>query len=338
MENSEIFSPPEQENPSVAEEKRKKAVWGNSNFTFGGVILYLGLMFAVIFAWMIVDMVSFILNNPDLREDIDGLTNAFVTRELSSGWSSIASIVVGNAALLIYFRKRVRLKDIFSDRKPLSIPHFLLLLCIFMSGQFIATCGNALLEMLLNLFGYTSAKGSEMLENLDSSISMILYAGIFGPVAEELVFRGFVMRGLEKHGKLFAITLSSLLFGLFHGNIVQIPFAALIGLVFAYVAMEYGIKWSIALHILNNLCFAILMMRISRSMSETAATALELGLEGLFFILGIIAFIVLRREFAGFIRENRTQKPNYRLAFTTPCFIVFTIGSIILTGLTITRI
>lgn len=83
----------------------------------------------------------------------------------------------------------------------------------------------------------------------DMGIMIMIYAGFVGPVVEELVFRGFLMRRFEKYGKGFAVIVSAVLFGIMHMNPLQIVFGILMGLLLGYVAIEYSIKWSIVLHI-----------------------------------------------------------------------------------------
>ena len=192
----ENFSP-EGAPPAASKQEVKR----NANFTIGGGLLYLGIMYAVIFAWMIVDMIVYTIHHAG--EETETIIADYTEKAMSSGVSSIASIAVGIGFMFLFFRKKVTPNTLFADRKPMSVPVFFKILCIFMMGQLLATLGNMLLEFILNCFGLTASAGMEALENLDSSLSMVLYAGIFGPIAEELMFRGFIMRGLEKHGKLY---------------------------------------------------------------------------------------------------------------------------------------
>ncbi|MFV0527717.1 MAG: HAD hydrolase-like protein [Lachnospiraceae bacterium] len=63
---------------------------------------------------------------------------------------------------------------------------------------------------------------------------LLLVIGVLGPVSEELVFRGLVFTRMKKYmspGK--AILLSSLLFGLYHMNVVQFIYATCLGILMA---------------------------------------------------------------------------------------------------------
>ena len=87
----------------------------------------------------------------------------------------------------------------------------------------------------------------------------ILAIGIIGPVMEELLFRGLLMRRLRDYvGFGWAAVISSAVFGIAHGNLTQGIFAALAGLLFSMLYEHYGTTAApIAAHIANN-AYAVL--------------------------------------------------------------------------------
>lgn len=91
-------------------------------------------------------------------------------------------------------------------------------------------------------------------ESVDSVyLSTVLYTAIIAPVAEELVFRGFLFKQLRKYNTIVAVFFTSLSFGLFHGTYTQWLPAAIIGLVFAVIDLRYdSIIPSVILHIASN--------------------------------------------------------------------------------------
>lgn len=71
-------------------------------------------------------------------------------------------------------------------------------------------------------------------------VMKVLAAVILAPVVEELLFRGLVFKRLDKYvGKLPAMILSSLFFGVYHGNVVQGVYAFVIGMVFVFIYDKY---------------------------------------------------------------------------------------------------
>lgn len=74
-------------------------------------------------------------------------------------------------------------------------------------------------------------------------IGLLLY-GIVSPYAEEVVFRGIIYNRMKKNGRdssaAVPIILSALLFGMYHGNIVQMLYGFLMGILIAYVYEKGG--------------------------------------------------------------------------------------------------
>ena len=71
-------------------------------------------------------------------------------------------------------------------------------------------------------------------------IGLILY-GIVSPLAEEIVFRGIIYNRIKQsYSVLTAILLSALLFGLYHGNIVQGVYGFIMGMLMAYTYERFG--------------------------------------------------------------------------------------------------
>lgn len=71
-------------------------------------------------------------------------------------------------------------------------------------------------------------------------IGLFLY-GIVSPIAEEIVFRGILYNRMKKALPVTgALMLSALLFGLYHGNVVQALYGFLMGMLIAYVYEKCG--------------------------------------------------------------------------------------------------
>ena len=92
----------------------------------------------------------------------------------------------------------------------------------------------------------------------------LLAIGVLGPICEEVVFRGGVMRPLLHRGVhvWHAILLSAVLFGLIHMNWAQIPFAIVVGISYGMVyARTQSLVITSFCHIANNLTSVVLMMQ-----------------------------------------------------------------------------
>lgn len=84
---------------------------------------------------------------------------------------------------------------------------------------------------------------------------LLLSVVLVGPIVEELLFRGIMFHYLEKiKTGWFPILFSGIAFGVWHGEPVQVVYAALMGILLGIVyARVRDLKIPIALHILNNL-------------------------------------------------------------------------------------
>ena len=114
---------------------------------------------------------------------------------------------------------------------------------------------------------------------------------------EECAFRGFVLERLRPLGERFAVIVSALFFGLAHGNVVQIPFAFVLGLFFGFVLVRTGnIFLTIWLHFLNN--GISVLLDYARQVSPEYASSIHMTVFMLMLLAGVAAtaVICLRRR------------------------------------------
>ncbi len=85
-------------------------------------------------------------------------------------------------------------------------------------------------------------------------IGLILY-GIVAPIAEEILFRGIIYNYMKRMFKLnMAIIMSSLLFGIYHGDYIQGIYGFILGCIIAYAYEYFGSFYvPVAIHIGCNL-------------------------------------------------------------------------------------
>ena len=93
-----------------------------------------------------------------------------------------------------------------------------------------------------------------------SLIVQILCLGIVTPIMEEYIFRGLIFKRLRNRLPVArAIISSALFFGIYHGNLVQMIYGTLSGILLAYLYEKYGsLKAPILAHMLMNTVACIL--------------------------------------------------------------------------------
>lgn len=135
-------------------------------------------------------------------------------------------------------------------------------------------------------------------------ILFLAYVCIIGPVLEEIIFRGFILRSMQKYGNLTAIIVSSILFSMFHLNLVQFVNPVLMGIVLAFIAIKSNsIIPSIIAHIFNNTITFLLA-----GLSLLNMPMLENSILTVYSIGGVIVFALFivkyNKDFFKIIKEN----------------------------------
>lgn len=317
----------------------KKEFSNKLSFLSGGLLIYNVIMYAVVFGIMFVYMLiqGIIAGIKQETPDIDAITMELMETDMGM---SIA-VIIGCAFMLLFNIKRIKPKQIFEKRKPMNVSKFIMLTCVLMSIQLPITFFDMLFEAVLNQFGLSAEAAIETAQAGSTTISMMLYAGFIGPFAEEFIYRGYTMRSLENTGagKGYALIISSLLFGIMHANPTQSVFAFFAGMVFGYTAMEYGIIWSILLHIANNFLFGDVMVFICNHIPEKMGDIISWGILIIMFVAGVIVLIVKRKQAKAYISENyRTEGKYYKWTFTNILFWLFVGINIILAIMQITKL
>ncbi len=73
----------------------------------------------------------------------------------------------------------------------------------------------------------------------------IIYVGVLSPLGEELIFRGLILGYAKEHAPFYAANvLQAVLFGVFHGNLVQGIYAFLLGLLLGHLVRLSGSVFS----------------------------------------------------------------------------------------------
>lgn len=241
---------------------------------------------------------------------------------LSNGWGYIAAIAAGFFILLAWKGDGWLREEVLKKEQTMGMHVFLSAMLLCMGSQMVNSFWITGLEWLMNLGGSSLMPMLEQVSGSTGSFSLFLYGGIFAPVMEELLFRGLVFRGLRPYGKRFAIFGSALLFGLFHGNLIQTPYAFLVGLILGWITAEYSILWSVALHMFNNLILAEGFGRLLEAMPPMEAELLNLLLFGTGAAASAILLLRNRRQIAAYRRSEWMDRRCVKCLLTNAGFAV----------------
>ena len=183
-------------------------------------------------------------------------------------------------------------------------------------GFFICLIGDYITGQFTGLIEKTGFKLSQpdfaTPDGIIGRLYYILTIAVVPALCEEAAVRGAVMQPLRRYGDKFAIIISSLVFAILHGNLVQFPFALIAGLGLGYAACITGSLWpSIIIHCLNNVysCITAFMMTDITD-TEKLNTVFTVTLYSLYAvsILGSVIFVFIKG------RRSLNKLPTYNTA------------------------
>ena len=201
----------------------------------------------------------------------------------------------------------------------------------------VASYASAYLQAGLEVFGIgITMPEYDVPQSLPALILYILTMTVAPAFIEEMVFRGVVMQSLRRFGDTFALVASALIFGIFHLNLIQMPYAFIYGLCIGYFVMRTGSLWvGVLMHFVNN-CVATVFTLIEPAVSENTYTMLNLFYNLASVLLGIIAVCLLLakyRDMFHFVKAPGILSPGKRVQYfiTAPALIVSMVIAVLLT-------
>ncbi len=179
---------------------------------------------------------------------------------------------------------------------------------LFCLGELLMTAGNLIgLGILQVLAHWTGGQpGNAVAQVLDGSsmLANLFFCVLVAAIGEELLFRELLFRALAPYGERAYLLLSAGLFAAFHGNLNQIPYAFLLGLLLAWLRCRTGqVRWGMLLHGAINFCGGILPYLIMDHPTLTTAWG-----------LAILAFCVVGAVYLAHMRPPRALRLAARQA------------------------
>lgn len=274
---------------------------GRRRVTFGGlwgslypVLLYMAIQaLTSIFYVMVVGVLQMISGNSP-ADMADYFTDRFVESTITV--VLLAAVITIPLYGWLYYRDTQRKKRAGWREEWFPLTEWDLLWAVVGSAALALFC-NGLINFL-PLYGFDD-RYEEVNEALYSgSIWLRLAAvGFFGPAVEELTMRGLMYQRFRSMMRpTAAILLSAVVFGLFHGNLVQGVYAFLVGIFFAWLMERtQRILVPIVGHMSANLL--VVLLQDNGVLEKFYASAKSfLGMMLICGILSLFAVCMLRRE------------------------------------------
>lgn len=238
-------------------------------------------------------IIGFIYAMKDIDEmstsapNIDAIINKVLE---SSNYILLASsIVTVLIFLLIYKVRKKNFKEELQIVKTIK-SNIIIALALGLSAWLFNVCVLSLVQEA-GLFKEHFLIMENILSPLNegSLFISILTVGIIVPFTEEFIFRGVIFNTLNKNiSILWTIIIQALLFGLFHGNLIQSTYTTLLGLVFGYITYKTKSLWpAVVMHMINNTISTISPLVLKNIPSTTIIFIMLMTIGALGLIISI---------------------------------------------------
>lgn len=258
------------------------------------LLIHVGVTFLLAFAYIFVGIFLVAVQSAGGGEGITftEVMNSYMENAL---YLLLAASVICIPVFALLFRGDKKKEQTVKERET-SITAWIVL----------AVMGVALCVSLNALIGFSgleklSQKYQQVAETLYSGgiFLELLTVGILGPVCEELIFRGLMFQRLCGYVKpVIAVLVSALMFGIYHGNLVQGVYAFILGTVMALCYLRFQTLWaSIVIHVMANItsvCITEIPM-IGETLKRTNVLIVATITTTVLWILGI--WFLLKKNF-----------------------------------------
>ncbi|SKA78591.1 hypothetical protein SAMN05443428_102155 [Caloramator quimbayensis] len=192
-----------------------------------------------------------------LIQIIGGIIGGIVKGEEFQNFTELILIISFISEIVIIFiglkKAKTPLKKIFESPK-INIKNILCLMVLVVGTWFVMSGLAAIFINNSQAARETQERLSSILFGSSKEWFSILSVIIIAPVLEEIVFRGIILQGFLKNYSIKkSVIITAVLFGLFHGNIVQTPIVILLGIVLGIIYIKTSSLFICIIgHMLNN--------------------------------------------------------------------------------------
>ena len=262
-----------------------------------------------------------------------GFTDGLLALYDDNGFLMLLQVVLSIAAFIFpYLLVLPGIKKCGGGLTSFGRPKKGTFLPLVLMGMGFCAFGNIATNIISTLFELVGINFSspefEYPDGVFGTLLVVFAIGILPALVEEFAMRGVVMGGLRPYGKGFSIVVSALVFGMMHGNFVQLPFAFAVGISLGFAAVKSGSIWTaVAIHMANNLA-AVAMDYIFEAVRTPEAQSVFISIYfALCFLCFFIGLAMTRRSPESFWKNEKTDTSlslgeQIRIFFLSPVTIL----------------
>lgn len=287
-------------------------------------------LFAVMFGWSFPAVRTAAFFDISLKRFSDFISDPFVNQLLGILLSAFMVVLPFFIVAKIMGIKAAADLPFKTAPKGLFLPSVLIGagFCLFSSF------GVAFGGQVFTSFGIEFPSSEDVFPNgVFGVVISMLSTAFFPAFFEELALRGFALSILRRHGDIFGVISSAIIFGFMHANFDQIVFAFLVGLVLGFITVKTGSIWpAITVHFINNLNSVIFSYFSEKS--EIFSSLLLIAVFALWIFLSIIGFALLNKRDPNYFKTTQEGDISFNKKIswflTTPTIIIGFIISLLI--------
>lgn len=163
--------------------------------------------------------------------------------------------------------KFMPVEKVVTEKKHIKATDMIKIICmsytVLMASSFLGSILTSVIEVIKG--GTILDPVNELVVEMSTPVMFVLTV-VLAPIFEEVFFRKFLVDRTLPYGEALSIVLSGFMFGLFHGNLIQFPYAFAIGCFFAYLYIRTGrIGYPILLHAIVNFLGSVVIVMVESS-------------------------------------------------------------------------
>lgn len=279
-----------------------KYIW----FMFLPILVVVAIQYAVIIGDVIFLFAKNILSSQEVDKDatIEFIMNSDFKQPMNQAYMTLFQYLIYILVFGIwYYKAFCKDANIFGSNefnsfanyvkdKLLTIKSIFIIIAGYMAQLFV----DGILTLAQPHFQSSFDNYGKMVDSITgakSSFVMIFAVILVAPIGEELLFRGLVQSyGLKNFAPVLAIGLQGLIFGLYHGNVIQGIYAFFMGVVLGIVTYKLGsIIPAILLHVSINASLLLVPEILYIGTGRTIATTIVTGA-----IFVVMIWLVVRKK------------------------------------------
>ena len=265
-----------------------KYIW----YMFLPILVVVAIQYAVVIGDVIILFIGNIFSNQEVEKEatVEFLMNTSYKQPMNIAYMTLVQYLLYILVFGIWYYKAfardntsANLSNIksclgYMKDKLIKVKTIFLILGGYAAQLFV----DGILTLVEPYFKEQFAEYGKMVNSITGvgSSWVLLFAVIFvAPIGEELLFRGLIQGyGLKNFAPVLAIGLQGLIFGLYHGNIIQGIYAFFMGVVLGFVAHKTGtILTSTVLHISVNASLLLVPEILYQGTGRTVVTTMVAG-------------------------------------------------------------